>query len=231
MAKGTSPWVWIGCGCVGLIILIVGGCLAAGYFGFTEFKGFVEDLEDPVKRNERAREILGARELPEGYNAQFFLRVPLMMEMVFLSEGEPLEFEGGEVDVDPQDLGDHAFLFLSMRDFENNRRDLERWFEGETDRPPQVDLDMDFDSEEELGRGELDLDPQLVRYIAHRGEVEHDAAIYAAMLIDCPRSDRIRMAYYWFKIDPGVEAPELSGTPADEATLRAFMSHFNLCAR
>lgn len=231
--QGTSPWVYIGCGCVVLLILAIGGCFAAGFFGFTKIKGFVEELEDPVKREERVRQILGADELPEGYHAQMFFRVPFIMEMVILSDGEPLEFEAGrgEPKVDVEHLGDHVFMFFSMRDMGGNRREMERWFEGETGRPGDINFDVDFHSIELLGRGEFEVGAQSLRYRAHRGRVEHEDAIYTMLLIDCPEADRMRMGFFWLRLEPATgETPELAGTPADEAVLREFMGHFNLCA-
>ncbi len=231
--KGTSPWVYIGCGCVVLLILVVGGCFAAGFLGVTQFQGFIEDLEDPVKREERVLQILGARELPEGYHAQMFFRIPFVLEMVILSDGAPLEFDTGgrEPEIDVEHLGEHVFMFFSMRDMGGNRREMERWFEGETGRPGDIDFDVDFDSEELLGRGELEVGSQNLRYIAHRGRVEHEDAIYTMLLVDCPEAGRLRMAFYWLRLEPGTtETPELAGTPADEAVLREFMGHFNLCA-
>ncbi|MCP4664238.1 MAG: hypothetical protein GY856_53315 [bacterium] len=230
--KGTSPWVYIGCGCVVLLILTIGGCLAATFFGVTRVKDFVEEMEDPVKREERVRQILGAPELPEGYHAQMFFRVPFVLEMVILSDGEPLEFDagGGGGDIDVEDLGEHVFMLFSIRDMGGSRRDVERWFEGEAGRPENIDFDVDFDSDELLGRGEFEVGSQNLRYVAHRGRIEHEDAIFAMLLIDCPKADRVRLAFYWLQLDPDTaEAPELAGTPADEAVLRDFMGHFNLC--
>ncbi len=42
--RGTPLWVTVGCGCAGLVMLLVGGVVAAGFFGFSAFKGYVEDM-------------------------------------------------------------------------------------------------------------------------------------------------------------------------------------------
>jgi len=232
--RGTSPWVYIGCGCVVLLILAIGGCFAAGFFGVTQFRGFVEEMEDPVKREERVREILGARELPAGYHAQLFFRIPLLMEMVIISDGEALEFDAGggrEPTIDVEHLGEHVFMFFSMRDMGGNRREMERWFEGESSTPGDVDFNVDFHSQEFLGRGEFEIGSQRLRYMAHRGEIDYEDAIYAVLWIECPNADRVRIGFYWLRLDPAtVETPEFAGTPADEEVLRDFMGHFNLCA-
>ena len=80
--RGTPLWITFGCGCVFLVALAIAAVVAAGYFGVSAFKGYVEDMMDPASRGVKAGEILGASRLPEGYSAQLFLRVPWLLGLV-----------------------------------------------------------------------------------------------------------------------------------------------------
>ncbi|MEE8526652.1 MAG: hypothetical protein V3T72_22170, partial [Thermoanaerobaculia bacterium] len=85
--KSTSPWLYIGCGCATLAGLAVVAVVAAGFFGASLFKGYVEDMQDPRARAERVKEILGTENLPAGYHARMYFSVPWVLDMVFLSDG------------------------------------------------------------------------------------------------------------------------------------------------
>ena len=116
--QSTSPWVWIGCGCFALVALVVGGFATLGFFGAKAVRDFEAEIKDPVLRDERARTILGAEQLPDGFSAQFHLRIPFLLEMVSLSDGEPLEYdeERHQARLRSENLGERAFIYLAMRD-------------------------------------------------------------------------------------------------------------------
>ncbi len=235
--KSTSPWVYVGCGCLAALVLLVGGCLSLGFYGARFARNFEEELRDPVKRQERAQEILGAEELPAGFTAQMHFKVPLLLEMVALSDGESVEFdEDGHHRLRAEQLGDNAFIYLALPNWGTARRDFERLLEGDAQELEHVQIDLDFRSQEMLGRGELDIPPQHLRYAAHRGEFrdgrERSEGVYAILLIDCPGSSKVRAAFYWQRhggaeLAGGADA-DLSGTPYEEG-LRSFMSHFQVC--
>ena len=97
--QGTSPWVFVGCGC-GLAVLLIGLALGGlAYFGYQGAKQFEADMKDPAARTDRVLEILGAEDLPEGYHAVMGMSVPLVMDIAILSDREP----GPEGEMD--DLG------------------------------------------------------------------------------------------------------------------------------
>ncbi len=238
--KSTSPWVYVGFGCFGCAALVIGGFLGLGLFGAKIAKDFEEELRDPVKREERAREILGAEELPASFRAQLHFKIPLLLEMVVLSDGEPIEFDDQGAEVESEHLGENAFIYLSMRDVGDAREDFESILEGDTRHLDNVQIDLDFRSDEVLGRGEIDIPPQHLRYVTHRGEFrdnrESSTGTYSVLLVDCPGSSKIRAGFYWRSHEEGqepeglaaAEGGDLSGTPYEEG-LRQFVSHFELC--
>jgi hypothetical protein len=261
--KGTSPWIWVGCGCVVLMGLVVLAVVGAGFWGFTTFKGYVDDIKDPAARAAEVEKILGADELPEGYYAHFFFRVPWIMEMAILSDRPVREMTEEELEgydpLDSEEVGDHLFMYFSVRGDE--KQEFESIFEDGGGKPGGMEFDLgsSFEPREKLGEGSFEIGPQKIRYVTHRGEMvteDHRRldGIFANMLIDCPPGggDRTRFAL-WFAREPKPaaataeaeptpveESPvetappeastlELAGTPADEAALRDFMGHFSVC--
>lgn len=232
--KRKSFWPWFGCGCVSLVVLAVGGVIAAMVGGGMFVRSYVEDLKDPVARGEQVRKILGTEELPAGFEPQMFLHVPWLIDMVVVSDGDPAEFDdSGNAQLEARHLGQNAFVFLSMRDLGDARENMEALLEGKSEKVQDVQLN--FHSSEMLGRGELDVPPQHLRWSAHRGEFRDRhgdrEGIYAIVLVDCPNKDsRVRVAFLWQQRELAEGAPlELEGTPADEETLRSFLGHFHLC--
>ena len=238
--QGTSPWVYIGCGCIGTAVLLIGGLVALGFLGRSALQGYSQDLADPQARQSRVLEILGGEKLPPGFKSQLFLNVPFLMEMVLVSDGEAPDYdpESTDHDITSEQMGENAFLYLEMRDFGDVRRDFENLLAGETTDNIQLEGGLDFRSVEEVARGEFELPTQKVRWAAHTGAFrgggkERADGTYAVMLIDCPDPTWARVAFYWQRKpfpEPGPDGEiDLTGTPADEATLESFLEDFDLC--
>ena len=233
--RGTPLWVTIGCGCLLLIGLVIGGVVAAGYFGVTSFKGYLEDMEDPARRTARASEILGSANLPEGYSAQLFFRIPWFLDLVVLSDGQPMVVEDDGIDLEADAIGEHLFTYFKYHKGKMDEDDIERMLRGDRSAEGvKTDLGFELESEEEISRGSFEIEEQRLAYVAHRGELDFDdggmPGIYSQMIIDCPGDEVTRVAV-WFRRDPedAEEPSELTGSPADEQALRSFMGHFNVC--
>jgi hypothetical protein len=88
--KRTSPWVYVGVGCLVAVLAIVAVIVAIGAWGFTQVRQMQRTMEDPVTRTAAAVETLGATALPEGYHAMVALSVPFgVMETTMLTDREP----------------------------------------------------------------------------------------------------------------------------------------------
>ena len=231
-SRGTSPWVWIGCGC-GVFLLLL--ALAVGGLGFLGYRGIQQiekDMKDPVARALRAKEILGAERLPAGYHPILGISIPFFMDLAILSDREP------EEDGKNEDLGDRGFLFVAIRAFGEPEQDLRDFFDGKKDRSEVVSEHIDVEFEEELADGELQIAGDHWRWIAFRGRIDtgerrEHPAIASMMMLECGEEKRLRFAL-WFVPDPASEQDvlelDLSGTPADEEALTAFLSHFHPCS-
>ncbi len=236
--RGTPPWVTVGCGCCLLVLLAIGGLVAAGFFGVSAVKGYVETMKDPAARATRAAEILGSGELPEGYTAHIFLHIPWLIDMVVASDSEPVVFEGDDFELESDAIGQHLFVYLLLpRSGSMDHDDFERMLRGESQSEGvNTDIDIDIESDQELSRGSFELGDQKLSYVGHRGELDLDdgdvEGIYSQVLIDCAGDDLTRAAV-WFQRGGERIAPddltETDGTPADEETLRRFMDHFKVC--
>lgn len=239
--KNTSPWIYVGCGCLGCLMLGVSLVAFLGMAGSSMVKGFVEDLEDPVARDERARRILGTDELPAGYHARVFFSIPWILDMVILADGEPITYsdiesadlENGE----PFDLGNltaddavsRFFFYLAVR---GEDAEAEAIFRG--DSKVDVKLGASVESSEKIGEGSFTDDDQTVEYALHHGEMKTDDGsrldgTYGLMKISCPAGDRTRVALWFVQDDEDDTAAPRFLAPSSEAELAEFMAPFSLC--
>lgn len=240
--KGTSPWVWVGVGCLGALLLAVGAVLAAGAFGYRKVKQLEAEMKDPQARTAKVRRILGTDHLPEGYHAVMGMSVPFVMEMAMLSDVEP-DFRDGRR---RGGLGRRGFIYVRTLSSGNDRQQLRDYFEGRTDdadvlRRNHIRIGR---RGEVLRRGLIDMaEGEKLMYLAQRGELDmaesRAQGITTMMLLDCQGDTRQRFGI-WFGPEPAalvgkggagesLATADLAGTPADEDAIRDFMGHFSLC--
>lgn len=241
-----SPWVYVGCGCAVLVVLIVLVIAGAGMFVARGLKNYAQDMEDPVTRNERAREMLGAGALPHGYNAQVFFSVPFLLEFVMLTDGEPVTEENSEIFFEHANL----FTFFEMRNLGDNRRQLDEYLAGERDSTDLFEnMDFDIRGRELLGRGGFEIGDQQMRYVVQRGELDSRRdevdGVFALVGTQCAGDDKLRVSMWFQRLPeplapnaagdaaaeaaPGTGDAALAGTPADQEALRALLAHFDVC--
>ncbi|MEM7583151.1 MAG: hypothetical protein AAF560_07210 [Acidobacteriota bacterium] len=226
----------LGCGCCGLVLLMIGSVVGAGFFGVSAVKDYVEDMKDPESRAAKARELLGASQLPEGYFAQFYVRIPWVFDLVVLSDGEPAVMKDDSMELQDENFGERAFIFFTIRQGKMDENDVDDMLQGRrTNDGVEVDVGLEVAADEELASGAFDVGPQRLKYKSHRGEVSLDGkpvpGIYSRILFDC-EGDTLTRAAVWFQRAPEAESAEalaIPGSPADEAALRQFLGHFNVC--
>lgn len=232
--KSNNTCLYLGLGCFVLVVLGLAVLGGLGYWGYQKAEQFKEDMRDPAKREERAKQILGAETLPEGYLPHISLSVPLVMDMAILGS-EPPDEEGK-----PGKLGERAFIYFKFKIGEKKKKqELRDFFEGRTDNAEVLrDQNIHIDLRDEIRRGVIETDKQTVLYTAHRGGLEsqnskRSEGLVTLMMIECPGDDKHYGMGIWSTPDPHSEEPvaeaDFTGTSADEATIRDFMSHFDLC--
>jgi len=257
MSEGTSPWVYIGLGCLVAVILAVGSCVGIVWFGAKKMEQMVEELEDPEKRAERVAEVLGMDEVPEGYYPAMAFSVPFVMEMAILSdqpvtehaaEGQGADVEataGGETDdAGPGGTFDgfdqRGFVYINTKTFGNDLDKITAYLRGEeTSREAfdNIKFGVSFDDDVEiLVRGDFTTEQAEYVWAAHRGRIDTKdgdiPGLETLVYVDCGIDKRLRMGI-WMGPDPDPEAAvddlDLAGTNADPAEIEAFMSHFTVC--
>lgn len=235
--RKRSPWLYVGCGCAALVALLVAAGVGLAFYGVSLFRGWKEEVKDPQRRQAHALELLGTDELPEGYDAAGYVRIPLLLEMVVLTKEAP-------TGATPE-AGAHGaphpprttFLYFNMRQIGAARDELRRFMAGEVESSDlSAQAGFGFRPHETLARGGFDLGAGHVLYVSQQGEMRSDEGrfegIYATALFDCPEpGSRIRFAVWIEPLAPaaGGGTTELAGTPADEEALRAFLSSFDTC--
>jgi hypothetical protein len=225
--KKRSPWLWVGLGC--LSILVVGGCAFAGlaYWGFSKVKDWGEEMADPAMRFNNAKEILGAQELPPGYGSLFAANLFGKVRTAVLSDSVLSDGGAGE---DP----DRLLTYYQGSVTTDEVRGFVPFFEGkhelvETLAPGHLPLE-ETQLREVTVRGKLESNGATVGYAIGPGSFqgrfsntgEEEAQVTSAM-IDCPGDAEVRLLGWRTPLPPEGSA----GDPAAE--LGQLLSHFHLC--
>src|SRR5512138_1676016 len=105
--KKRSPWVYVGIGCVVVLLLAVIAAGGAAWYLTRAAKRFAAELNDPVAREAKVKRVLGAEVLPAGCQPFMAVSVPMVMGLAILSHHAPAPGGGGG-------LGERGFLYASL---------------------------------------------------------------------------------------------------------------------
>lgn len=226
--KKRSPWLYVGLGCGGLLLLGGVGIGLIAYLVSGKMDEFKEEQNNPIVRVRKAKRLLGAQAFPEPYDAVMTMSFPLIMDMVML--GRP----------DADNGVSYGFTYFHVLQEVENVKTVREYADGKRDSPGAlVGDDFQLEAHEVLRRGELPFPKHKVRYVAQRGRFHYGSdvsmqGLSALVLFECPDNSQLRMGV-WYTPDANPDAaaddPELAGTPADEEAVRAFVSHFNPCQK
>jgi len=232
----TSAWAYIGSGCTALVVVGVLFVAAVIFFGYRLARQVRSEQQDPQARESRAKEVLGAQALPDGYHPMLSVSIPFVMDVAMLSDREP------DADGRVNGFDQRGFLFFQFLTLGGaHEQELRDYFEGKTQddsvlRRHRINVRMH--AKELIRRGVVHMDGYDVLYLAQRGDLDmregRAEGVSSLMLVECGQDTRRRMAI-WFGPDPDPKAPvarvNFTGTPADESAIHSFLGHFNLCHR
>ncbi len=233
--RGTSPWIFVGAGCLLAVLLVVAAIVAIGAWGVSQVREMQRTMEDPRARTDSALEMLAADELPEGYNPMIAISIPFLMETVVLTDAEP--DDDGRI----ERFGERGFIYVKTLSVGEQEQELRDFFAGETNESQILDqTSIRVDAREFVGRGVIEEDSRTLRWVAYRGEIgDRDRGdlgdgLNTMVMFECPGAERVRMGI-WFAPDPDPDTPadeaDFTATVADESEIRRFMSHFDVCRR
>jgi len=223
------PWLYVGLGCA---VLAAGGLILAGivvYYADRSIKQWVSEARDPAAREAKAKRLLGAAELPEGYAAVASASVPYLFDVVLLSDSRPRA--GGR----PL-LGEQGFLYTRMRWAQPaDREELREVVDGRRGQARLLSQQQIAVHGSVLRRGHLTTAGASVTYTVERGEFSYTSfshsGLHALLLIECAADPGARIGVWFTPEGAGSEVspPGLEGSPADDAALSAFLDHFRFC--
>lgn len=228
--KKTPTWVWIVVGCsipVVLMIILFGGMVFFGYRVANQLKG------TPEQRGEQAKEVLGAKAIPEGYYPAISLSVPFLFEMTMLSDRQ-IDFVK---DKDKGPAFDEKGLIYVKSIRGNNEKKLRDFIDGKADPSEMLGQgNVRLGRLEPIGRGEMEGAGGVLHWASNRGNLtahgKNIDGLVDLIYVECKGDSKFRLAV-WFGPDPhkgqDLATANYSGTPADESEIRGFMSQFSLC--
>ncbi|UCF68499.1 MAG: hypothetical protein JSV80_04170 [Acidobacteriota bacterium] len=232
MAGKTSPWVYVGIGCLALVLVSV-TCVGVGLFGFMRWaRNLEQTIKDPVTREQRVKELLGIDDIPDGYYAMLGMELPFIARVAMLSDRAPNE--AGKI----SGFGERGFIYVDfIRKLGQKEAALRDFFEGRRDDPSVLEESgINIDVDELIDRGVVQQDEAELLYVSQRGNVtahgHSGRGITTLVLVECGIDKRMRLAV-WFGPDPNPDARaaelDLTGTPADARAIADFMGQFRLC--
>lgn len=232
-SRNRSPWVWIGCTCGGLVVLVLAVLAVGTWLTFREAKSVKESWKSPELRAQKTREVLPYKDLPPGYYPLGSFSIPLVMRMAFFGDTPPVAGEQPN-----RGMKEHGFIYMSMLQMRGNRREMMRYIKGEApeQRPGWMRGNVNFETGDLIRRGTVQVGGKTVYYVAQRGQVHQPGrsvgGLLTLVLPDCADDSRVRFGM-WLGPDPAPGTPiaelDVRGTNADPQALTEFLSHFELC--
>jgi hypothetical protein len=233
--RSTSPWLYIGLGCLLAVVLLVATVVGLGWLGIRQAQRFAEEIRDPEARGAKVQEALGYEEPPPGYHPAMSFSMPMLMRMAMLTDQPP------GPDGEP-DFGSRTFVFLDVRDFGDDHQEVRDYLQGLGERPRMFDrTNLSVGTQRDLGslrpepvaRGVFEQEGVTYYWSAHEVELHgregRRPGIETLVLVECLQpARRVRLGVWAVALEPD-EQDDLLGTPADEGALRSFFGHLRLC--
>jgi len=211
-----SAWFWILTGCGGFIVLFIIGIALLWHFGTKKLAATIEEnAKNPALRAEKAKRMLGAARLPDGYYpVSGTLELPILTHVRLYDRA-------------PDDKGfvtrftNRGFIFTGTL-YTESSKEREAFFTGAPSAPELFDnIGIKLRARENVSSGSIEIGKEKIRYRTVRGRIEEGVneadGPMVLMWIGCPGEKKERWAV-WFQPD----AP-------DEAAIRNFMLQFDLC--
>lgn len=229
--KGTSIWVWLGGGCLVAVVLVVLAVGGLGWYGYRWAKSMEAEQKDPAARDAKARTILGVETLPEGYYVSTAISVPMLADIVLMSDVPPGK------DGHRPEFGERGLIYLrTIKLGSQNAGELEDYFAGKTQDSEVLRRNhIDLQADKVIARGVIEGDPKLL-YLVQRGTLDYRSMgprkrLVTLVLPRCPDTKKSRIGiWYGPDLEAAADDPaQLAGTNGDVARITEFFAQFQLC--
>ena len=221
--RSGSPWKLVRRGCVALALATGVTIVVFLFVGHRMAREVREQMDDPALRLAGAREVLHAESLPEGFEATLAITVPLLGRVVVLEGAQQPLGDNGE-------LGPgRLFLYLESR----GSQPTDSWAE-DLDRLLEV-RGLELEPGPLLANGKIETLAYRAIQARLRQRPQGEWPVLAALVdVRCWADEGIVRFGVWIEPDPAAGWPaeevDYTGTVADPAAIRDFMSGFRFCA-
>lgn len=222
--KSSSRWVfWVLGGCLLIVVLGIAGVVGVYYWGRNKITTMVEEQTKPEVRERKAKEMLGATELPPGYHAGVNISMGLV-KTARLSD-KPITGDSAAT------YTERGFVYIDSIRTETSK--IDDFLNGKSGNVIE-EIGVRVRADESLGDGTMEVNGQKLRYALRRGEfTESNEAVPGLMTIvaiGCP-DNRDRWAVWFQRVPPSTSTPDIprAGSVADENAIREFFGHFHVC--
>jgi hypothetical protein len=221
-----SPWTFVALGCAAVLVTAAVAFTAFLFVGHRVARTVRAETIDPALRLAKVRDLLHATDLPDGYAPALGLSIPFLGKVAVL-ESPPARM-GPDADVEHR-----RFFFYLVR----SRSDRSDTWSDAFDRLLEL-RGLDFGPGEIVAQGRLSVGSEALVFRTERAWLKArprgESPVLAALLeIECPAANETERFGAWIEPDPAPDLPveevDLSGTPADPAAIRHFLSYFRLC--
>jgi hypothetical protein len=227
--KKRSPWLYVGLGCLGTVVLGCLGTLIVTKLACSSMQQWGEDLKDQSKQEVKARraaeDTLGGS--PAGYFPVFAFGIPFVIDMIVFLD-QPPSADGGLT------LFDRSFNFMRIMETEKSK-EMRDYFEKGGDISALKNDNFQVQAKEELARGNLTVKDRKVYWVAVRGKMQMQGpyetpqdGIVTTMLFDCPKDGKMRIGIWQMKDEGG---SDLKGTVADPDQIEKMLNPLSPCGK
>ena len=214
--KKSSPWLWVGLGCGGVLLVCMVIAAVGVFFLYGRMKNFEKQFSDPAVREARVRELMGASEIPEGYHAFMTFSIPWVMDMAILSDRDFVQ----KPPSGSSPFERRGFIYVHVPMKKAGGKKWQEFLEGK--RNPDEFLqsnEIRFRQHETIGRGVIHAeDGTNYHYVAARGEVnigrETKEGITTLIGVECPNDEKLRLGI-WLGPDPTGGSTETPAAPEE----------------
>ena len=167
--KSNTIWFWIGGGCLVLLVLFSVAAATIGYLGYNEVQRVRSEMSNPEMRTDRAAELLGTEELPEGYESTIAFSVSRFFKTVILTNDNETDEGGGAI-----------LLYLQTPGKQKPK--VMAYMRGETDNPRVLsEQGVNIRLDDPADHGEFESRAGRILWVTHYGDLNVDPGDFAGL--------------------------------------------------